>query len=234
MKTRLSSLIAIVIILTISSIPEAQAMRWYSPSTGRWFSRDPIEEQGGMNVYLFARNRPLDAIDFFGQFPIPIPVMPYSIDSKAGWLLVSAGMYGAGLPMSGYLLAHSILWPTDIPQYATAIGPMKSAPEYSAFLSSIPDGNFPNFVSTSGITFTSDNDLYAAFRSVDASYKGCKSGSSHLLDLRIDDVYDFHFTPITGKNITQVLATLGANAAYISQMLGDIHKFHVTVSFSDP
>jgi len=27
--------------------------RYYSPSLGRWISRDPIEEQGGMNLFVF-------------------------------------------------------------------------------------------------------------------------------------------------------------------------------------
>jgi len=30
--------------------------RFYSPSTGRWLSSDPIEEAGGMNLYEFAGN----------------------------------------------------------------------------------------------------------------------------------------------------------------------------------
>jgi hypothetical protein len=75
-------------------------MRWYSPSTGRWFSRDPIgepgfqvlqaanasprvgspvplppgrfinrnprNEKGGMNLYVFVRNNPIVAVDPFG------------------------------------------------------------------------------------------------------------------------------------------------------------------------
>jgi len=30
--------------------------RYYNASTGRWPNRDPIEEQGGLNVYGFVRN----------------------------------------------------------------------------------------------------------------------------------------------------------------------------------
>jgi RHS repeat-associated protein len=32
--------------------------RYYSPRLGRWLSRDPIEAEGGMNLYGFARNAP--------------------------------------------------------------------------------------------------------------------------------------------------------------------------------
>ena len=31
--------------------------RHYSPTLGRWLSRDPIEEQGGLNLYAFCKNK---------------------------------------------------------------------------------------------------------------------------------------------------------------------------------
>lgn len=37
--------------------------RYYNPSTGRWPSRDPMEEEGGLSVYGFVDNSPLDSID---------------------------------------------------------------------------------------------------------------------------------------------------------------------------
>ncbi len=40
--------------------------RYYDPLTGRWPSRDPIEEEGGMNLYGFVRNDGIDAIDNLG------------------------------------------------------------------------------------------------------------------------------------------------------------------------
>jgi RHS repeat-associated protein len=40
--------------------------RYYCPATGRWLSRDPIKEQGGVNVYGFVGNNPLSRIDPFG------------------------------------------------------------------------------------------------------------------------------------------------------------------------
>ncbi len=43
--------------------------RYYSPSLGRWPSRDPIEEEGGANLYGFVGNRPMDLADIFGLCP---------------------------------------------------------------------------------------------------------------------------------------------------------------------
>ena len=40
--------------------------RFYSPTLGRWLTRDPIEEEGGLNLYGFARNLPLSYVDPFG------------------------------------------------------------------------------------------------------------------------------------------------------------------------
>ncbi len=43
--------------------------RWYDPSTGRWSSRDPIEEEGGVNLYEFVHNAPLNYFDDLGNTP---------------------------------------------------------------------------------------------------------------------------------------------------------------------
>jgi RHS repeat-associated protein len=40
--------------------------RYYDPMTGRWPSRDPIEEVGGMNLYGFVFNNGVRNIDLFG------------------------------------------------------------------------------------------------------------------------------------------------------------------------
>jgi RHS repeat-associated protein len=46
--------------------------RYYSPETGRWLSRDPVEEQGGANLYGFNNNDPANEIDPLGQSPISV------------------------------------------------------------------------------------------------------------------------------------------------------------------
>jgi uncharacterized protein RhaS with RHS repeats len=54
--------------------------RYYNPQTGRWISRDPIEEQGGVNLYCIIGNNLPNRIDFLGLTgavvvfpPLPIP-----------------------------------------------------------------------------------------------------------------------------------------------------------------
>lgn len=40
--------------------------RWYDPATGRWPSRDPIEESGGVNLYGFVGNNGINGLDVLG------------------------------------------------------------------------------------------------------------------------------------------------------------------------
>jgi RHS repeat-associated protein len=45
--------------------------RYYSPSTGRWLSKDPIEESGEPNLYGFVGNQPINKIDRDGRATFP-------------------------------------------------------------------------------------------------------------------------------------------------------------------
>jgi RHS repeat-associated protein len=75
--------------------------RYYDPTAGRWISRDPAEEEGGVNIYASFRNSPIDYIDPVGltdqscnSGPPPLPPGqinesllhpgPYSGDSIPG------------------------------------------------------------------------------------------------------------------------------------------------------
>lgn len=42
-------------------------LRFYSPELGRWISRDPVEEEGGLNVYAFVGNDGVDKTDSKGE-----------------------------------------------------------------------------------------------------------------------------------------------------------------------
>ena len=40
--------------------------RWYDPETGRWLSNDPIGISGGLNLYAFCSNDPVNFVDPIG------------------------------------------------------------------------------------------------------------------------------------------------------------------------
>jgi RHS repeat-associated protein len=41
--------------------------RFYRPGLGRWLNRDPIEEDGGLNLYAFCGNDGVNAVDPLGR-----------------------------------------------------------------------------------------------------------------------------------------------------------------------
>lgn len=45
--------------------------RWYDPDLGRFLTEDPVGLAGGLNIYLFARNDPVNGRDPLGLFPCP-------------------------------------------------------------------------------------------------------------------------------------------------------------------
>jgi len=53
--------------------------RFYDPNLGRWPSRDPIEEQGGINLYGFVGNNPVKLTDYLGLEEQDIPTIAWFI-----------------------------------------------------------------------------------------------------------------------------------------------------------
>jgi len=62
--------------------------RFYVPSLGRWLTRDPIGEEGGINLYEFVGNDPINYIDPDGLvkvvFPLPPGMNPDDFDIPLG------------------------------------------------------------------------------------------------------------------------------------------------------
>ena len=49
-------------------------LRYFDPVTGRWPSRDPIGEIGGVNLYGFVGNEPMNNVDYLGALARPQPL----------------------------------------------------------------------------------------------------------------------------------------------------------------
>lgn len=56
--------------------------RYYSASLGRWISRDPIEERGGLNLYGFVRNNAISRWDYLGLVDETVPLDPFFVNGK--------------------------------------------------------------------------------------------------------------------------------------------------------
>jgi RHS repeat-associated protein len=61
--------------------------RWYDPETGRWLSNDPIGISGGLNLYAFCSNDPVNFVD-----PMGLAI----VKNKTSWPIVVSGGLGEG------------------------------------------------------------------------------------------------------------------------------------------
>jgi len=78
--------------------------RYYSPELGRWFSRDPIGEQGGHNVYVFVANNSISRWDYLGRFNVGVGV-------GLGGTIVLPAVPPAALGLSGtFESAFHVFW----------------------------------------------------------------------------------------------------------------------------
>lgn len=66
----------LLLLILLAGAPLAQA--YYDPGIQRWFNRDPIGEQGGLNEHSFVENSPNQLVDSAGLQAIPFrgPVRP--------------------------------------------------------------------------------------------------------------------------------------------------------------
>ena len=67
-------------------------LRYYAPRLGRWLSRDPVEEQGGVNLYGFVFNDPLSFVDPWGRPLLTVLPNPAEYEGRA-----MEGQQGASL-----------------------------------------------------------------------------------------------------------------------------------------
>jgi RHS repeat-associated protein len=76
--------------------------RWYDPETGRWLSNDPIGISGGLNLYAFCGNDPVNFVDpmgwaHFGKRPLDMTggSCIYVLSEGGGWFgdFFNIGLY---------------------------------------------------------------------------------------------------------------------------------------------
>ncbi len=58
--------------------------RAYDPYTGRWLSRDPAGEPGGLNLYGYVNDGPINGVDPSGLFDPANFIIPAAIDLLGG------------------------------------------------------------------------------------------------------------------------------------------------------
>jgi RHS repeat-associated protein len=71
--------------------------RWYDPVTGRWPSRDPIEERGGVNLYGMVGNGSINAVDRLGLDCFDDCNSAYQLALVGCTALGAVGLVGCGI-----------------------------------------------------------------------------------------------------------------------------------------
>ncbi|MEI6516804.1 MAG: RHS repeat-associated core domain-containing protein, partial [bacterium] len=61
--------------------------RQYSPETGRWLNRDPIEEKGGKNLYVVVNNEVITRLDALGMTAVSIQQQKVKLPDHYGTLI---------------------------------------------------------------------------------------------------------------------------------------------------
>lgn len=80
--------------------------RFYSPFLCRWLNRDPIGEQGGLNLYAFCRNDPVNKYDKNGCAYFAYRPLERSVPQKLG-------VQGRFLDRPNWVIAHEQLYFED-------------------------------------------------------------------------------------------------------------------------
>jgi hypothetical protein len=70
--------------------------RYYDPLTGRWPSRDPIGERGGVNLYGFVANNGVNRVDFIGMASTEYLKLPVFYRIPGGHKGINQGPEGSG------------------------------------------------------------------------------------------------------------------------------------------
>lgn len=98
--------------------------RYYSPSLGRWINRDPIGESGGLNLYGFVRNRPVNRVDKLGLAESNLAMLLRELAQKPGYLL---GRLIWDDEEMDYVRVPYSVWPENQVRWMTVPVPAKDA-----------------------------------------------------------------------------------------------------------
>ena len=227
--------------------------RFYSPVLARWLTRDPLEEQGGLNLYGFCGNDALNHTDPYGLIMgivgpsmAPFPIMT-KCESKLFWLSVAELYFRVyeNCPISAEMLELSIFGNVGFgrhifPEGGELANAIKNSSEYNAIIRELVANQNLGRSSYNEHKSTKFNskDLKTAVGHSDYELTGeickLKNGSARLnLKMKVLDTYNFEWWGYEKVKVEGLWLTAGNNLAWAGQMVGDLKTYPWSVSFDD-
>lgn len=222
--------------------------RFYSPVLARWLTRDPIEEQGGLNLYAFCGNNGINKYDARGLSESDVrqilnQVAPFFREINCP---ISADMFS-------YAYALKVQPPLDeahgrfFPEMHIVSQSIKSSKGYAnvmrKFMENIREGwSHNDWVSIPGISFASnDLDLFLAVHDGEIWAKGnvCRNKTTqrlHIkeLTIKVDDDYNFHSRALNlNGGLTTLVLNMANNFVYEAQEYGLVKQYHWYAIFDE-
>lgn len=140
--------------------------RYYTPKTGRWINRDPIEEEGGANLYGFVGNDGVDVWDFLGkcgEFKI--------VYDSIQLVYKFSGIDRLDIKAIGYILTYEPCedYCCDNVKLVQVIGGSGGGRTFSPHIDTVPGKGTPVYVDSGGQSLDG-YDIYADYGLVDSPY----------------------------------------------------------------
>ena len=223
--------------------------RFYSPILARWLTRDPIEEQGGLNLYGFCGNNGVGLYDINGMFIQDLLNNLFELYARGRefWNSVANVMRGDGYEIAADMLEYSLHGDDNERTFYEAheiTGAIKNSVEYAKIMADLlsrqPKGLSKYSGYSTGLDFNSSNnkDLAYAIGGSKLTVNGSVCKRNHFsgdvnLNVEVSDDYDFHWHKPSDRPNEKAQVLWGNNAAYVSQYLFLITKYHWRSLFTE-
>ena len=119
--------------------------RYYSPTIGRWLSRDPIGEKGGVNLYTAYKNDPVNSVDPLGLSPELRPGSQLSEQEVNKVITISAGLHFNDIEkaraVKALCLIRKLIGPIYYPEYSDLYWAQRFTPDLEGLNVHVVPGN---------------------------------------------------------------------------------------------
>ena len=215
--------------------------RYYAPALGRWLTRDPLEEEGGLNLYGFCGNKGLNAVDPFGlKWDLP------GFQEARNYWRGEGETYfrRIGRPWSARFLDHALQdAPADLNFYMahSFTETVMDSSDYLDFMAGIVRSQATRYgryrERSEGIEFK-NGDLETVLGNATIIYSGeiCKRSRWNVemdMQVEIKDRYDFHFRWFNPLSRRGYRLLVGNNLARLDQLTGAINPYWTSVRFHE-